>query len=123
MLRKQEPRHELVSPPVLESYSPVDTDQLVQPSLATKKEFTTTLIGWILQGGVVLSAGVILIGLFMMSLQPDKFAPQKLESFPQPFSPVWLGLLTLRPQAVITLGLLLLNATPVVRVAASIVAF
>jgi uncharacterized membrane protein YfcA len=36
---------------------------------------------------------------------------------------VWLGLLVLRPQAVITLGLLLLIATPVVRVAVSIVAF
>jgi uncharacterized membrane protein YfcA/uncharacterized membrane protein len=121
MLRKQNPRHEVVSPPVLGR--PVDTDQPVQPSLAAKKEFTTNLIGWILQGGVILSSSVILIGLFMMSLQPDKFAPQKLESFPQTFSQVWTGLLALRPQAVITLGLLLLIATPVVRVAASIVTF
>src|SRR6266702_239037 len=123
MLKKQEPGHELVSLPELESHSSLDTEQVVQPSLAAKKEFTTNLIGWILQGGVVLSSMVILIGLFMMSLQPDKFAPQKLESFPQTFSQVWIGLLTLRPQAVITLGLLLLIATPVVRVAASIVTF
>ncbi len=107
MLKKQEPGHELVSLPELESHSSLDTEQVVQPSLAAKKEFTTNLIGWILQGGVVLSSIVILIGLFMMSLQPDKFAPQKLESFPQTFSQVWIGLLTLRPQAVITLGLLL----------------
>jgi uncharacterized membrane protein YfcA len=59
----------------------------------------------------------------MMALQPDKFAPQRLQQFPQTFSQVWLGLLVLRPQAVITLGLLLLIATPVVRVAVSIVAF
>ncbi len=59
----------------------------------------------------------------MLSLQPDKFAPQKLQLFPQTFSQVWIGLLALRPQAVITLGLLLLIATPVVRVAASIPAF
>ncbi len=123
MLKKQEPGHELVSLPELESHSSLDTEQVVQPSLAAKKEFTTNLIGWILQGGVVLSSMVILIGLFMMSLQPDKFAPQKLESFPQTFSQVWIGLLTLRPQAVITLGLLLLIATPVMRVAASIVTF
>ncbi len=121
MLRKQNPKQELASPPVRER--PVEADQLVQPSLAAKKEFTTNLIGWILQGGVILSSSVILIGLFMLSLQPDKFAPQRLESFPQTFSQVWAGLLALRPQAVITLGLLLLIATPVVRVAASIVTF
>jgi uncharacterized protein len=84
---------------------------------------TYTLIGWILQGGVILSAAVILIGVLMMSLQPDKFAAQKFQQFPQTFSQVWTGLLTLHPQAVIVLGLLLLIATPVVRVAVSILAF
>ncbi len=84
---------------------------------------TYTMIGGILQGGVVLSATVILIGLIMLSLQPDMFAPQMLQLFPQTFGQVWTGLLVLRPQAVITLGLLLLIATPVVRVAVSIVAF
>ncbi len=91
----------------------------------TKKANNTiyTMIGWVLQGGVLLSAAVILIGLFLLSLQPDKFAPQKLQLFPQTFSQVWAGLLLLRPQAVITFGLLLLIATPVVRVAISIPAF
>ncbi|GAC1617557.1 MAG: hypothetical protein NVS4B11_06830 [Ktedonobacteraceae bacterium] len=84
---------------------------------------TSTMIGGILQGGVLLSAVVIVIGLLMLSLQPDKFAPQKLQLFPQTFGQVWTGLLALRPQAVITLGLLLLIATPVIRVAVSIVAF
>ena len=82
-----------------------------------------TMIGWVLQGGVIVSAAVILIGLFLESLKPDKFAPQKLQMFPQTFGQVWAGLLILRPQAVIALGLLLLIATPVVRVAVSIVAF
>jgi uncharacterized membrane protein YfcA/uncharacterized membrane protein len=81
------------------------------------------MIGWVLQGGVILSAAVILIGLFLELLQPNKFAPQKLQMFPQTFGQVWAGLLILRPQAVITLGLLLLIATPVARVAVSIVAF
>jgi uncharacterized membrane protein YfcA len=58
-----------------------------------------------------------------MALQPDKFAPQRLLQFPQTFGEIWTRLLALRPQAVITLGLLLLIATPVVRVAVSIVAF
>lgn len=84
---------------------------------------TYALIGWILQGGVMLSAAVILIGLLMMSLQSNKFAPQNLLLFPQTFGQVWSELLALQPQAVITLGLLLLIATPVVRVAVSIVAF
>jgi uncharacterized membrane protein YfcA/uncharacterized membrane protein len=84
---------------------------------------TNIVIGWILEGGVMVSAAVILFGLFLELLQPNKFAPQKLQSFPQTLGQVWTGLLVLRPQAVIVIGLLLLIATPVVRVAASIVAF
>jgi uncharacterized membrane protein YfcA/uncharacterized membrane protein len=94
-----------------------------EPRTVQRVDMTYTLIGWILQGGVLLSAVIIGIGLIMMALQPDKFAPQRLQQFPQTFSQVWIGLLALRPQAVITLGLLLLIATPVVRVAVSIVAF
>lgn len=82
-----------------------------------------TMIGWVLQGGVIFSAVVILVGLFMLSLQPNKFAPQQLVRFPQTFGEVWAGVLVLNPQAVIVLGLLLLIATPVLRVAVSIVAF
>src|SRR3989442_7091937 len=84
---------------------------------------TYTIIGWVLQGGVILSAAIIVIGLFLEFLLPNKFTPQKLQSFPETFGQVWTGLLVLRPQAVIALGLLLLIATPVVRVAVSIVAF
>ena len=84
---------------------------------------TYTIIGWVLQVGVILSAAIIVIGLFLEFLQPNKFTPQKLQSFPETFDQVWTGLLVLRPQAVIALGLLLLIATPVVRVAVSIVAF
>jgi uncharacterized membrane protein YfcA/uncharacterized membrane protein len=82
-----------------------------------------SIIGWVLQGGVVLSAAIILIGILLEALQPNKFASQKLQTFPQTFSQVWAGLLVLRPQAVITLGLLLLIATPVLRVAVSIYVF
>ncbi len=94
-----------------------------QETVAVQENGTSAMIGWILQGGVILSALVILLGLFLMAFQQDKFAPQKLLEFPHTFGEVWAGLLILRPQAVITLGLLLLIATPVVRVAVSILAF
>ena len=94
-----------------------------EQKIAKNLDGTYTLIGWVLQGGVLLSAAVIVIGLMLEVLQPDKFAPQKLAQFPQTFGQVWAGLLSLHPQAVITLGLLLLIATPVLRVAVSIVAF
>ncbi len=97
---------------------PTDEQHTAQAQAAT-----CTIIGWILQGGVLLSAAIILLGLLLMSLQPDKFAPQQLPVFSHTFDQVWTELLALRPQAVITLGLLLLIAIPVVRVAASIVAF
>ncbi len=88
-----------------------------------KEEFTANLIGWILQGGVILSASIILIGLLMLPLRPGGFSVSGLLSFPQTFSQVWVGLLMLHPQAIIALGLLLLIATPILRVAVSIVAF
>jgi uncharacterized membrane protein len=88
-----------------------------------KEEFTANLIGWILQVGVMLSAGIILIGLLMLPLRPGGFSVQRFLSFPQTLSQVWAGLLVLHPQAIIALGLLLLIATPVLRVAVSIVAF
>jgi uncharacterized membrane protein YfcA/uncharacterized membrane protein len=84
---------------------------------------TNTIIGWILQGGVILSAAIIIFGLILMAFQPNKFAPETLLRFPQSFAEVGRGVLALNPQSVIALGLLLLIATPIMRVAVSIVAF
>jgi len=84
---------------------------------------TYTIIGWVLQAGVILSAAVIAIGLLLMALQPDTFAPAQLQQFPHTFAQVATGVPALRPQAVIALGLLLLIATPVLRVAVSLVTF
>ncbi|HJT59297.1 MAG TPA: TSUP family transporter [Ktedonobacteraceae bacterium] len=111
--------------PARENGPAVHSSQQQQEGQATAQAVGTiyTLIGWVLQGGVILSAAVIVLGVLLEALRPDKFAPQKLELFPQTFAQVWTGLLVLRPQAVITLGLLLLIATPVMRVAVSIVAF
>lgn len=92
----------------------------VEPHYSDK---TNVIIGWILQGGVILSAAVIIFGLILMAFQPNKFAPQTLLNFPQNFGEVGRGLLVLNPQSVIALGLLLLIATPILRVAVSIMAF
>ena len=93
------------------------------PQFSDKKDFATNLIGWVLQGGVILSAAVILFGMVLLPFHPGGFTPQRLLAFPQTLGQVWSGLLVLRPQAVIVLGLLLLIATPVMRVAVSIVVF
>jgi uncharacterized membrane protein YfcA len=76
-------------------------------STAPRVSAIYALIGWVLQGGVLLSAAVIVLGLLLELLQPNKFASQKLQDFPQTFDQIWAGLLVLRPQAVIALGLLL----------------
>jgi len=110
------------TPPPIEQNKgnvPQGTPSSNEPMVAT----TYSLIGWVLQGGVFLSAAVIVLGLLLELVQPDKFAPQKLQLFPQTFAQVWSGVLALHPQAVIALGLLLLIATPVMRVAVSVVAF
>lgn len=83
----------------------------------------TTIIGWILQGGVLLSATVIAVGLLLLPTRPGGLSVERLLSFPETFGQLGQGLLMLRPQAIISLGLLLLIATPVVRVAVSIFTF
>jgi uncharacterized membrane protein YfcA/uncharacterized membrane protein len=87
------------------------------------KDYTSSIIGWILQGGVMLSASIILIGLLMLPFYSNGISVSGLLSFPKTFSQIWAGLLVLHPQSIIALGLLLLIATPVLRVAVSIVAF
>src|SRR3989442_1658985 len=94
-----------------------------QKTISDKKEFTAKIIGWILQGGVILSASIILIGFILLPLRPGGLSVHRFLTFPQTLSQVWAGLLVLRPQAIIALGLLLLIATPIVRVMVSVVAF
>lgn len=83
----------------------------------------SNVIGGILLSGVLISSAVIIIGLIMIPFHPGGLSTQRVETFPHTFATVWKGLLALQPQAVIVFGLLLLIATPVVRVAASVVAF
>jgi uncharacterized membrane protein YfcA len=81
------------------------------------------VIAWILQGGVILSAVVIVFGLVLLPTRPGGLSLERLLHFPQTLRQVGEELLFLRPQAVIALGLLLLIATPIIRVAVSIIAF
>ena len=89
------------------------------------KEFTSSIIGWILRGGVILSAVIILFGLILLLVQIGEqpgFA-MSIGTFPHSLSQVWSGLIVLHPQAIIVTGLLFLIVTPVISVTTSLVAF
>ena len=94
-----------------------------QQPRSPRSNLTNTIIGWVLQGGVILSAAVITLGLLLLPSQPGGLSVHRLLNFPETLAQIGQGLLIFRPQAVIALGLLLLIATPVTRVAVSILTF
>jgi uncharacterized membrane protein len=79
------------------------------------------VISQVLRGGVVLSALVIGIGLVGVLARRGNLAGAV--ATPSSLAAVWQGILTGNPVAVIMAGLLVLLATPVLRVAVSVVAF
>jgi uncharacterized membrane protein YfcA/uncharacterized membrane protein len=85
--------------------------------------WATALIGWVLQGGVLLSAMVMLMGIILLPTRPGGLSPERLLVFPFTWSALVASLAQFHPQGILTLGLLLLIATPVLRVAVSIVTF
>ncbi len=122
-MRQHTSHHSLVTDAKQEAPSLEDISGQPQKTTSDKKEFTAKIIGWILQGGVILSASIILIGFILLPLRPGGLSVHRFLTFPQTLSQVWAGLLVLHPQAIIALGLLLLIATPIMRVVVSIVAF
>ena len=91
-----------------------------------------TLIGWVLRAGVLISVSVIIIGLVLTFIHHPEYVSSEdaLRELIDPANRqldsragVWGGLLAMRGQAIVMLGLLLLIATPVMRVAASIFVF
>lgn len=105
---------------------PLPSEQLVAQEKRTssrQQDINASIIGWILQGGVILSGAVILFGVLLLPFRPGGLTASRLENFPHSLYQVWIGILGLHPQAFIALGLLLLIATPVLRVAVSVVAF
>lgn len=103
----------------------VEISQDDQQKTICTKEYVTRIIGWILRGGVILSATIILIGFLLLLVhigeQPG-FAIN-IGAFPHALSQVWSGLIALQPQAIIVTGLLLLIVTPVITVTTSLVVF
>lgn len=95
-----------------------------QPSNTGHRPFDmNVVIGWILQGGVLISSAVICIGLVLLFMHPAQLSGQNALTFPHTLDQIKDGFLELQPQAFIAGGLLLLIATPVIRVAISILAF
>jgi uncharacterized protein len=107
------------NPPASESSEVLTENQA--PS-KHKKDYSA-VIGWILRGGATLSAAIVLIGMVLLLLHPGDLSGTSLQVFPHTVDQVWTGLLALQPQAVITAGLMLLLATPVMTVMAAAVAF
>ncbi|HSB80954.1 MAG TPA: DUF1634 domain-containing protein [Candidatus Methylomirabilis sp.] len=96
-------------------------------------------ISYVLRSGVVLSAVIILVGTVLFALRQDtgyaRVQPHHLTDllafhqtqgpgyFPATIPQVVAGTLTGKPYAIIGLGMLLLIATPVIRVALSVFFF
>lgn len=81
----------------------------------------TIVISRVLQIGVTLSSIIIGLGVLLSLLHPG--SQQMNAQFPFTSTQIVLGLLTLQPGAIIFLGLIILMATPVIRVLISIVSF
>jgi uncharacterized membrane protein len=102
--------------------SPSISDMSHQEQLIRQTEL---IISNVLRGGVLLSAAVISVGSFLFYIHYFSVAGHTVDTavFPHSLASVARGLVQGDPVAIIVLGLLLLLATPVVRVAVSIVAF
>lgn len=97
------------------------------------------MISYVLRVGVLLSAAIILAGVLLFAIRQDtgyaKVLPHHLQAllsfhqtsgpgfFPTSLEEVGRGAVAGRPYAIICLGILLLIATPVVRVALSVLFF
>jgi uncharacterized membrane protein len=98
---------------------------------------TEEMISWILRVGVSASAALIALGVVLLFVTGKtgyagsfsdvaglvQYNQNRLAAFPTAPGDVLAGLAQFKPYAFIALGLLLLIATPVIRVAASVVIF
>jgi uncharacterized membrane protein len=86
---------------------------------------TELLISAVLRGGVLMSGGVTLLGVILFFIQTRGQALGDVAKlhYPHTLKDVFAGVGHGSALAIITLGLLLLIATPVTRIAVSILAF
>jgi uncharacterized membrane protein YfcA/uncharacterized membrane protein len=108
------------------SFPPLHKDEDTPPAgrkYPDQRLSTYTIISRVLQGGVALSTLLLLLGVLVLLTRPEGFSVQQLLDVPHTFAQVGQELLVLRPQAILASGLLLLIATPLVRVAVSMITF
>ena len=84
-----------------------------------------TIVSLVLRFGVILSLSVIAIGAILLFLVDPTHAVVPMSGSPTPQNPtaILAAVGQLQPTAVIDVGLMLLIATPVIRVAVSVIAF
>ena len=103
------------------------TQSCIETSLPSDGEETLVrktelIISNVLRGGVLLSVAVIVTGIALFHVR--KFSGGAgFFTYPDTLGGLLQGLAQGRPLAIVTLGLVLLLATPVIRVAVSIIAF
>lgn len=109
---------------------------LVVPNVNEKTFRIELFIAQLLRWGVLTSFVIIAVGLvLMLATGQTGYSQMRLDDvnslvqyhtqpdFPNTVGDVWRGLLALKPYAIITLGLMILIAIPVMRVAVSVLAF
>ncbi|MEO8201131.1 MAG: DUF1634 domain-containing protein [Gemmatimonadota bacterium] len=102
------------------------------PALPPPSRRAELIISRTLRAGVILSITIVLVGALVSFLNHPEYVSSRTElnrlthpgaAKPQTLRSVFRGVLDLRGEAIIALGLLVLIATPVVRVAVSILTF
>ncbi len=90
------------------------------------------LLSTLLRAGVIASLALVVAGTILTFVHHPDYAssPDELQQltgngtdFPFTWSDIWTGVLFLRGQSIVIIGLLLLIATPILRVAASALIF
>jgi uncharacterized membrane protein len=108
------------------TFSQLDTN------VSEHKRDIELLISNLLRGGVIISLIFVLVGTFISFIHHPNYltSPSALAlltgpggTFPRTLPDLESGFLNLRGQTIVTIGLIILVATPVMRVAISIFAF
>jgi len=107
---------------------PFGGDQQKGISGSVKDKDIQVIIGWILRGGVATSMILVFIGgIFFVYRHgysiPDYRTFKGVPVFIHDFGGIINGVITFKGQAIIQLGIILLIATPIIRVAFSAVGF
>ena len=110
------------------SPSPLEAGQQRGRPGSLKDKDLQTIIGWILRGGVAVSMVLVFIGgVFFVYRHgnsiPDYKTFKGVPDFIHSFGGILNGVITFKGQAIIQLGIILLIATPVMRVAFSAAGF